>query len=111
MASVAARSGFQTVGTALLLAGAAVSTSSGLLFGFLGFTTARPLILVLAVLLAAGAVLTFMAWSKARAGQFHGAFVLGLVGALLPPVQLVTLAGAILVRLSPEAQSGNSATA
>jgi hypothetical protein len=60
---------------------------------------------VLGLLVGAGSVLAFLAHGRAKAGDPQGAFVRGLVGALLPPVQAVTLIGAILCKVSPEGEA------
>lgn len=64
---------------------------------------------VLAAVLAMGAVFGFLAYGKARRGDAHGGFVFGLVAALLPPVQVVPLLGAIFCKVSPEGEAARSA--
>ena len=118
-------SGLLNAGTILLLIGAIVQSVGAfflLLYGTLfgtalrramernGNTNSFPatflmiVFLCLGLLLAAGAVLAFLAHARARAGNANSAFVRGLIAALLPPVQIVTLIGAILCKASPEAQ-------
>lgn len=58
--------------------------------------------LFLSVVLGVGGVFGFSAWRKAKANDLHRAWIHGLVSALLPPLQLVTLLGAIFVMVSPE---------
>jgi hypothetical protein len=60
---------------------------------------------VIGILVAAGSVCAFVGWRKASQGDFQGGFVWGLIGALLPPVQIVTLVGAILAKVCPEAEA------
>lgn len=60
----------------------------------------------LAIVMAAGSVFGFIGYGKGREGDAQGAFVFGLVAALVPPVQVVPLVGAILCKVSPEAQPG-----
>lgn len=87
-------------GTVLLLVGAIVSTAGTVLVFFFGFTAGQPFMMVVAALLAIGAVLGFVAWRKAAAGQLGPAFGLGLASALLPPIQVLQLVGAILVKVA-----------
>ncbi|MCA1818585.1 MAG: hypothetical protein LC620_00785 [Halobacteriales archaeon] len=99
----------QAVGAALLLL---YGTLFGTLVARLGRSSveAEPpilfaLFLVLGLLVAAGSVMAFLAYGRAKAGDTQAAFVRGLVGALLPPVQAVTLVGAILCKVSPEGEA------
>lgn len=57
------------------------------------------------VLAAAGSVCGFVAWSKANRNDLHGAFVWGLVGSLLPPVNILSLLGAIFAKTCPESDA------
>lgn len=57
------------------------------------------------LLLVAGAVCGFVAWRKAQSGDLQGAFVWGLVGSLLPPLQVLLLLGAIFAKVCPEAEA------
>ena len=91
----------KVIGTALLATGAAVSCALAVFFGFMGFTTARWLLMALAVVFGVGGGLAILAWRAAKAGHDGRAFVLGLASGLLPPVQPLTLVGAALVRLAP----------
>lgn len=93
-------SSLSVVGTILLLVGAIVSTVGAALASFLGFTAGQPVVMVVAALLAIGAVFGFLAWRKAAAGQLGPAFRFGLTSALLPPLQVVQLVGAILVKVA-----------
>jgi hypothetical protein len=61
-----------------------------------------PLYFVLGALGLAGCVLTFLAYRAVGRGEPRHAFMLGLAGSLLPPVQVVPLLGAILCKVSPE---------
>jgi hypothetical protein len=61
--------------------------------------------LVLAVLIAVGSFCGFKGWRLASSGNASAAFGWGLAGALLPPVQLLPLIGAILVKVSPEGEA------
>lgn len=67
--------------------------------------------LVLGVLLAVGTVFGFLAHSKAARGDAHAAWVQGLVASLLPPLQLVTLLGAIFCLVSREGELAKQAQA
>jgi hypothetical protein len=62
------------------------------------------LFLVLGVLVGVGSLFSLLGYGRAKAGDPHSAFVRGLVGALLPPVQVVSLVGAILCKVSPEGE-------
>lgn len=64
---------------------------------FLGFFYA-----VFGGVLAVGAIFGFIAQGRAKKGNAHSAWINGLVASLLPPLQAVTLIGAILCRVSPE---------
>lgn len=63
---------------------------------------------VLAGLLAIGAGVAFWAYADHRKGRVRPAWIKGLVASLLPPVQVVTLLGAVLCFASPEAQAARS---
>lgn len=65
------------------------------------------LYIAMGLLAAVGAVFGFLAHRDARRGDAHGAFVLGLVAALLPPVQLLLLLGAIFAKVSPEGEAAS----
>lgn len=113
------QSGLYQAGTILLLVGGIVQVFGALMmFGlgafFLVVGTAAadaalgfmgPLYLGLGVLVAVGSVFAFIGWTKARNGDAHGAWIMGLVGSLVPPLQLVTLLGAIFCLVSPEGQA------
>ena len=58
--------------------------------------------LVIGVVLALGSYFGFSAWRKAQRNELHGAWIHGLVSALLPPVQVITLLGAIFLLVCPE---------
>jgi hypothetical protein len=64
---------------------------------------------VLGLVAGVGAVFAFLAHGKATRGDAHGAWVNGLVAALLPPLQLVTLLGAIFCLVSPEGEAAKRA--
>jgi hypothetical protein len=106
-------SGLLKAGTILLLVGAIVGAVVGFLMlvsGLvLGFLLGEAFILVLyaglGLLVGVGSAFTFLAWRRAQAGNLHGAFTFGLVGALLPPVQVLPLLGAVLVKASPEGEA------
>lgn len=57
---------------------------------------------VLALVSIAGGIVGITAYHRAKAGEVHSAWIRGLVAALLPPVQAITLVGAILLLTSPE---------
>lgn len=58
--------------------------------------------LVIGVVLAVGSYFGFSAWRKAQRNELHSAWVHGLVSSLLPPVQVITLLGAIFLLVCPE---------
>lgn len=67
---------------------------------------AYPAVALLAV---AGAIVGFQANARADRGDLRGAFRRSLLSAMLPPVQLLTLIGAILFRICPEAKGPSGA--
>lgn len=74
-------------------------------------TVIGAIYLVVAALVAVGCVFGFLAYGRAMRGDVHGAWVFGLVAALVPPVQLLALVGAILLLTSPEHEAvGRGAT-
>jgi hypothetical protein len=75
----------------------------------LGLRLAGGIYLGLSLLTAVGCALGFSAWTRAKAGDTRSAFVRGLVSSLLPPLQVVTLIGAILVKVSPEGEAAQAA--
>lgn len=116
------RSGLFQAGTILLLVGAIMSVFGALMMiafvvGFgMFFAALEPEVGglpewmsvfygAMALLMAGGAAAGFAAFAKARQGDAAMAFTFGLVCALLPPLQVVPLIGAILCKVSPEAQS------
>lgn len=64
---------------------------------------------VLGILQGVGAIFGFLAHGRARRGDWHGAWVFGLVAALVPPLQVVPLLGAIFCLVSPEGDATKSA--
>ncbi len=64
---------------------------------------------IIALLTAVGAVFGFLSFASARRGDVHQAWIRGLVAALLPPVQLLLLVGAILILVSPEHEAEQNA--
>jgi hypothetical protein len=115
------QSGLLKAGTILLLVGAILSAAMALLALamtlFMGFVLAEiseevfPGALFtlfyggFGLLMVAGAVCGFVAWRKAQAGDLSSAFVWGLVGSLLPPLQILLLLGAIFAKVCPEAEA------
>ena len=63
----------------------------------------------LAGLSAIGCVFGFLAYARAQDGDWHGAWVFGLVSALVPPLQVVPLLGAIFCLVSPEGEAAKAA--
>jgi hypothetical protein len=63
---------------------------------------AGTLYVVLGFVSLVGSALSFIGASKSSRGEPGAAFGFGLAGALLPPVQVVGLVGAILIKVSPE---------
>ena len=119
-----AQSGLYKAGTILLLVGAILhAVGAVLLVGFslfffaLGsrFEEGQPLgfmgafYLGFGLLMAVGTVFAFTAHARATRGEAHGAWIHGLVASLLPPLQVVTLLGAIFVLVSPEGEAGQRA--
>jgi len=109
------RSGLLQAGEILQLVGAIVSAFGALfLLGMVAFfatvfTDAEAdvvgtVYIGMGVVLAVGAVLGFVAWNKTRSGDLAAGFAFGLANALLPPVQIIPLLGAIFVKVCPEAQ-------
>lgn len=103
------------VGAILAVAGAALFVVGGILLIVIGETilggeeqmTFAPTVvgiiyLGLGILTGIGAGFGFVAQARAQRGEAHGAWVAGLVAALVPPVQLLALVGAILILTSPE---------
>ena len=70
------------------------------MWAFVAFL-AYPAVALLAV---AGAIVGFQANARASRGDLRGAFRRSLLSSMLPPVQLLTLVGAILLRICPEAK-------
>lgn len=66
------------------------------------------LYLGLGALLVVGCVFGFRAYGAAKAGDARRAWINGLVAALLPPLQIVPLVGAILCLVSPESQESKA---
>lgn len=122
------QSGMLKAGTVLLLVGAILHavgafflTAAGLLFllidkTFLGdgeatfpATFVGALYLFLGLVMVVGSFFGFSAWRQSQGGQLHSAWVRGLVASLLPPLQVVTLLGAIFVLVSPEHEAQEKA--
>ena len=117
MTGMAGNEGLEKASTILLLVGAILSGigavflllltfGMGALFAALDAEADAAVVLAvyggLSLILSVGAILTFVAWNKARQGDWDGAFVLGLIGSLLPPVQIVQLLGAIFAKVSQD---------
>lgn len=115
-------SGLFKAGTILLLVGAIMQTvgavlviAMSVLAGFLDRTLSggdtNELMVVTAiyfaigVFLGAGALFAFLAYGKAKSGNAYGAWVQGLVASLLPPLQVISLLGAIFCLVSPEGEA------
>ncbi|MHB8633684.1 MAG: hypothetical protein ACYDBQ_06945 [Thermoplasmatota archaeon] len=60
---------------------------------------------IMGVLDGVGAILGFIAYGKTRRGEYAAAFVPGLVGAVIMPLNVISLLGAIFARVCPEAQA------
>jgi len=117
----APQSGLLKAGIVLLLVGAILSAAMALMAlamtAFIGVVFAElsqeafPGAFItlfyggFALLLAGGSVCGFVGWRKAQAGDLSGAFVWGLVGSLLPPLQILLLLGAIFAKVCPEAEA------
>ena len=89
----------------ILLFGFGASSSSGEqpvidVLAFLG--PIRIAYTVLGIVSLGGAIVGFMAYGRARSGDAGAAFAFGLTSALLPPLAIVQLIGAILCKVSPE---------
>lgn len=118
-------SGLYKAGTILLLVGGIVQVVGALTTVLLGIffltlgglsdvepfpiTFMGPLYMGIGLVVAVGAVFAFIGWNKARANDPQGAWIMGLVGSLVPPLQLVTLLGAIFCRVSPEGEAARRA--
>ena len=55
---------------------------------------------VIGIVVAAGGIVGIVGWKRAKNGDLGGAFVWGLVGSLLPPVDILLLLGAIFCKVS-----------
>jgi len=95
---------FGTVFASVIAAASQSSSSSrpppGWLGGFLG-----ALYIGLGLLCAVSGILGLVGWKRAKANNWGSAFVFGLVGSLLPPVDILLLLGAIFCKVSPEGQA------
>jgi hypothetical protein len=102
-------------GTILLLVGAILSAISALfMFGLMIGLQAIFDIMgeeapafswmygIFGVLLLLGSVFGFTAAARANEGDLQGAFVFGLVSALMPPLQILPLIGAIFCKVSED---------
>ena len=65
----------------------------------------------LGFLSALGSVFGFLGYRDSQRGDAHGAWVKSLVSALVPPLQVVNLIGAILCLVSPEGEAAKRARA
>jgi len=106
----AQRSGKAKAGELLLLVGGILQlVLAGLMvfFGALAIlvTWNGVRFVLLGLVVGAGGILGLAGYDRARAGNHHGAFSMGLAGTFLPPMNVVLLLGAILCKVSPEAQS------
>lgn len=101
------------VAAILAVVGALFMVVFGILFGSINAAAGEeaaldwfgPLYIVIGIITGIGSVFGFLGYGRARRGDAHGAFVFGLVAALVPPVQVLMLVGAILCKVSPEAQA------
>jgi predicted permease len=125
MPQAAAQSGMLKAGTILLLVGAILATAGAALLVLIGtpflvflgaaraeasFAAIGAIYLFLGLVVGVGAIFAWLAWRRALAGNLQGAWTFGLVAALVPPVQLLPLIGAILVLVSPEAEAQKAKT-
>ncbi len=62
------------------------------------------LFLILGLVQVAGLIVGIYAYKAAQENDFHRAGTLGIVSSVLPPLQLIILAGGILCLLSREAK-------
>ena len=90
------------VAIVMLLIGQAVFGEEG---GAIPFVVIGVFYLLFGLMLAVGAVFGFYGYGRAKAGDARAAWVRGLVSALLPPVHVVSLVGAILCLVSPEGEA------
>ena len=110
------------VGAILSAAGAVLIIGMGLLFGSVfgalessaSGSEGMPFsaliggfYVVYGVVAAAGAVCQFVAWGKISRRELQAGFVWGLVGALLPPLNILALLGAIFAKTCPEAEAAS----
>lgn len=72
-------------------------------------TVVGAIYLVMGVVIAVGTVFGFLAYARAQRGDWHGAWVFGLVAALVPPLQVLPLLGAIFCLVSPEGEAAKRA--
>lgn len=123
-------SGLLNAGTILLLVGAILSCVGALaLVVFGAFFTIMlgvlaesdeaiivPIIMGIVyigggLLMGVGAIFGFRGYGRAKAGDAHAGWINGLVSALLPPLQVVNLIGAVLCMVSPEGEAAKRARA
>jgi MFS family permease len=64
---------------------------------------------ILALVLVVGAVFGYLAYRFASRGQWRQAWTYGFVAALVPPLQLIPLLGAIFCLVSPEGEQARNA--
>lgn len=122
------RSGMAKAGRILLLVGAIMGAAAAFFLvvagivlvvlgqnlvgdGDAGFpgTVVGAIYLVMGAVIAVGTVFGFVAHARAQRGDWHGAWVFGLVAALVPPLQVVPLLGAIFCMVSPEGEAARRA--
>lgn len=84
----------------LLFAATATAGLFGLALGFVAWTVGLWWLLGVAVAFLAGAVLDAVAWRLVRQGQRERAAAFAFAAAVVPPVQLLPLAAALLLRFA-----------
>jgi hypothetical protein len=78
-------------------------------FGTFGLAAIIPAwlvggIIVLAIARIAGLVIGLIAFKSAEDGDYSRAGILGIIASVIPPVDLIMLAGGIVCLISPEAK-------
>jgi hypothetical protein len=88
----------RSTGRSLLFTGATLHAIVAAVIGFVAFPAGEPLGILLSLVGAWGAFLGFVAFREALRDRHRQAFKAGMLSSLLPPLNVLTFAGALLVR-------------